>query len=173
MDNAVYNFNIINHLIQDSAKRKNKSFYYKPLTILIIGIIECVLYDILCRIKEERHEGIRLSKTEKNTIRSKKWHDKFKCYIDICKKHNLLGNNSKIYYDLHKYSLIRNRIHIQNHKQYKPEKESDLWNEKKVKTSGKLLCKVFLHLCNQFPRPSNFHNNPNPALFPTPWKNFK
>lgn len=172
MDNVEYNFTIIGNLIRDSANSKNKSSYYKPLTILIVGIIECVLYDFLCRVKQERHEGINLSKEEKDILRDKKWPDKFKCYIDICKKHNLLGNKVKLYDSLHDYAKIRNRVHIQNINKYEPDKEPRLWNNKTVRLSGELLHEVFLHLCKKFPRPDKFHNNPNLDLFPTPWNNF-
>jgi len=169
-NNVDYNFEIINSLIDSACKSQDARFYYKPIFILMMSIIECALYDFLCRIKQERYEGINLSKKEKSIIRKKDLPKQLKNYVDICKKHVLLGDpNPNIYDELYKYLEVRNRIHIQNLKQSRPVKELDLWDQSKIKSCGRLLEYIFLFICEKYPRPSNFHDNPDLKSFPTPW----
>lgn len=170
MDNVIYNFDMLARLIEDADKSKNEVYYYKSIVILMISIIECTLYDFLCRIQEERWEGINLSDKEKNIIRQKNLPKQLKNYIDICKKHALLGEKSANIYDgLYKYLDIRNRVHIQNLKRHDPTREWKLWSNKIVNSCGRLLKDTFIYICKKYPRPENFHSNPDLSKFPTPW----
>lgn len=150
-NNVDFNFEIINSLIEDACISKNKHHYYKPIVILMMSIIECTLYDFLWRVKQERHEGLNLSKKEKEIIRKKNIPKQLYNYVKICEKHCLLGKGKPdIYAGLYKYIDIRNRIHIQNLKGSSPPEESDtLWDQKKVKSCGRLLRDIFLFLCNK------------------------
>ncbi len=169
-NNVIYNFQIINGLITDARKNKNTNHYYKPIFILMMAVIECVLYDFLCRIKQEVHEGLNLSKNERSIIRRKNLPKQLKCYVDICRKHKLLGSNKPdVYEALYRNLEVRNRVHIQNLNNFIPQNESDLWNQKKVKSCGSLLQYIFQHICNHYPRPERFHTNPDLKKFPTPW----
>lgn len=136
----------------------------------MMAIIECALYDFLCHIKEERHEGVNLSKKEKESIRDKNLPKQFHKYVEICENHKLLGNNKPdIYIGLYKYIKIRNRVHIQNLNQTAPPDECDLWDYNKIESCGRLLHDVFRYLCENHPRPKRFHSNPDLDSFPTPW----
>lgn len=173
MDNVNYNFEIINSLINSACKcTHNKSHHYKPIFILMMSIIECVLYDFLCRVQEHRYEGVNLGEKEILKIQDIELPKKLKNYTDICHSHNLLSSddNKKIYQDIFKFIEIRNRMHIQNQKNHAPADEYQIWTINLIKSCGDLIKQLFLHLCANLPRPEQFHNSPDLAKFPEPWK---
>lgn len=171
MDNVVYNFDIITTLIDDASNSKNPHHHYKPLIILMMGIIECTLFDFLTRTKEIRYEKINLTEDEKALIRNKEIPDKLKSYIDICKKHAFLGVKEGGYKTLYKYADIRNRVHIQNIKKTSPIRDWNLWNDvTKVKTCGNLFKSIFKYLCLNYPRGNQNMSEPDFKNFPTPWE---
>ena len=171
-NNVVYNFNIIEFLIEDAIKSKYQSYYYKPIIILMMSIIECALYDFLWRVKQAKIEGISVTATQKKEIESTNIPNTLQNYVEICLKRKLLGSDSSdIYSRLQKHIEYRNRIHIQNRRKYQPDKEYKLWTKHKVITTGNLLRDVIIFLCRKYPRPDNFHSNPDMNFFPTPWNN--
>jgi hypothetical protein len=170
MDNTNYNFEIICCLIEGSLNSKTKHLYYKPIFISMMSIVECVLYDFLCRIQGQVHEGINLNRIEIEKIKNIDLPTKLKNYTDICRKHNLLGKGDDIYDEIIRFSEMRNRVHIQNQKQTKPFDESKLWSADEVKSCGHLIKNIFELLCMNQPRPEGFHSYPDLNLFPTPWQ---
>lgn len=171
-NNVVYNFNAIEFLIVDAIKSKFPSYYYKPLTLMLMSIIECALYDFLWRVKQAKIEGVSVTNNQKKEIESITIPNMLQNYLNICKKRKLLGTESSdIYERLQQHIEYRNRVHIQNRKNYSPRNESKLWTSHKVITTGNLLRDIFIYLCKKYPRPSSFHSNPNLNLFPTPWNN--
>ncbi len=170
--NTVYNFEIIEFLIEDAIKSKYQSYYYKPIIILLMAIIECILYDFLWRVKQATIEGVSVTNNQKREIESTDIPNALQNYLDICLKRKLLGSESSdIYSRIQKNIEYRNRIHIQNRKKYLPEKECKLWTKHKVLTTGNLLRDIVIYLCKKYPRPIKFHSNPDLKFFPTPWYN--
>jgi len=107
MDNAEYNFKIIINLFE-VKKNQVTEIYNKPITILIISTIECILYDLVSRIKEHRHENMpQLSKKSIIVSRNKKL-DEFGKVINHVKKYSYLGDDSNIYTALDSLRIIRN-----------------------------------------------------------------
>lgn len=171
-NNVVYNFNLIEFLIEDAKKSKYQSYYYKPIIVIIMSIIECSLYDFLWRVKQAKIEGIHVTTKQKNAIESTNISNALQSYLDICKKQEILGEKSSdIYARLQKHIEYRNRIHIQNRKRYSPSKEQKLWTKSKVINTGNLLREIFTYICKKYPRPDKFHSSPNLNLFPAPWNN--
>lgn len=172
MDNVNYNFNIAERLINCALKSDDKNCFYKPIYLILAAIIECTLYDFLKKINEHRYEQVpNLTPKEIQAIQNMtKVPNKLKCFNDICKKHQLLGASNSMYDNINTTSEIRNRIHIQNEKRSHPKDESDLWSDAIVISCGQLLKDIFTIMCNQYPRPGNFHKNPDLQFFPEPWK---
>ncbi|HAT1825575.1 TPA: hypothetical protein JBA24_14390 [Legionella pneumophila] len=174
MDNVNYNYVIAEKLIQIALNSKDQEYFYKPIYLLIAAIIECTLYDFLKKINEHRYEKIpNLTKKEASAIQDMKVPNKLNCFNNICKKHQFFGSSDDSIYDrIHKTAEIRNRIHIQNGKGTAPRDESILWNAQIVKDCGRLLKQIFELMCNKYPRPGQFHDNPTMAEFPEPWEDF-
>lgn len=133
-DNINYNLEILRELYSCAEKNKDKEYlFYKPITLIIISIIEAILYDFLYKIKnftKERVMGIPLEiYVEIYYILKRKKIDKFSKYISLAKEHNLFDNTDpQIFCDLETLRKMRNLIHIQNENK-DPEK-----NEEKVFT---------------------------------------
>ena len=172
-NNVVYNFGIISTLINSVQSSQNKAHFYKPIFIIMMGIIECVLYDFLCRVQEHRYEEVNLSSVEISNIQDIDLPKKLKNYTDICNSYDLLSRDGSkdIYKKIEELIEIRNRVHIQNQKQYVPPKEWELWSKDIVIKCGRLIQEILVYLCQNIPRPDSFHSNPDIHNFPTPWEN--
>lgn len=169
MDNVVYNYRIIENLVLN-----NSELIVKPVVILTISMIECILYDFLTRVKQHVNEKVSgLTDDEVKSIKGKDLPNALNNYIELCKKHKIFTD--EIHNMLCKFCEIRNRVHIQNVKGYCPSDESLLWNKELGIESGGLLRNIIFHLSKNYPRPSNFHQSPELSLdsFPFPWANLK
>ncbi len=172
-DNVNYNFEITQRLIENAIKSKDKKYYYKPIYLLLAAIIECTLYDFLKKINEHRYEQVpNLSLKEISAIQDMSVPNKFSCFNKICEKHSFLGADKTIYKRIERTAEIRNRIHIQNVKISTPRDESKLWTASIVKDCGRLLKEIFEIMCERYPRPDSFHDDPTITIsdFPTPWE---
>lgn len=170
-NNTAYNFTIIERLTDEAIKSKFQSYFYKPIIILLMAVIECALYDFLWRVKQAQIEGVSVTPKQKKEIESTNIPNTLQSYLDICLKRELLGTKSStIYSRLQNHIEYRNRIHIQNRRGYKPIKEYQVWTKHKVKTTGDLLRDIIIFICENYPRPERFHTNPDLAHFPTPWE---
>ncbi|KTD13985.1 Uncharacterised protein [Legionella israelensis] len=171
MDNVNYNFKIIEKLVNSAIEGTDKRYYCKPIYLLLAAIIECTLYDFLKKINEHRYEQVpNLTKKEVKAIQDmKKVPNKLNCFNNICKKHSFLGEDEAIYDQINEAAEIRNRIHIQNEKGHSPMDESDLWEINTIKKCGQLLKDIFVIMCEKYPRPDGFHDNPTLDEFPEPW----
>lgn len=170
-DNVDYNFKIIESMI-DSIKDSSEYCYYKPIFLIISSIIECLLYDFLKKIYEHRYEKVpNLDKGDIEALQNIDLPNKLTNFSDICKKYSLLGRDQEIYDRIQNIAKIRNRIHIQNQKNFRPLDESELWTKDQVKLCGSLLKDIFILMCERYPRPEKTTNHSNPPLsnFPEPW----
>jgi hypothetical protein len=167
MDNANYNFEIIESLIDSACQSGKKTLHSKPIIFLIMSIVECALYDLLLRIKEHVYESINIAPEDIKIIKATNIPDALQSYTDICKKYELLGAD---YQKLNKFIPIRNRVHIQNIKAYHPPDEYQLWSSDLTKECGVLLKDIFVYMCEKYPRTAGqFHSEPDLTLFPEPW----
>lgn len=176
-DNVIYNFEIVKALILASISYKpdkHREHFYKPIFIIMMSIIECILYDFLIRIPGATQEGVpNLNQTDIDLIKDTNIPNKLVSLIEICKKYELLAKrNDPIYESIRTFANIRNRIHIQNVKGEKPPHEVDLWTTSLVKGCGNLLKDICLIMCDKYPRPEHIHLElavPRPISFPEPW----
>lgn len=169
-DNVVYNFVIVESLIHAAKKTPHEHYFYKPIFIVLTSIIECTLYDFLCKVHEHRYERVpNITKDDIQAVQNMELPNKLTNFTDICRKHKFLGSSPQIYEALRGTAKIRNRIHIQNGKYYLPLEETNLWNADLVKGCGALLRDIFKIMVEKYPRPESFHRNPFFTHFPTPW----
>jgi hypothetical protein len=171
MDNVNYNFKIVDKLIESSLNSDEKKLFYKPIYLILSSIIECTLYDFLKKINQHRYEHIpNLGEEEVKAIQNMEVPNKLNCFNKICKKYLFLGADEAIYEKIQHVAEIRNRIHIQNGKGNKPYDESFLWKTPLIKECGQLLKDIFVLMCEKYPRPDRFHDNPIMDSFPQPWE---
>jgi hypothetical protein len=165
------NINIVERLCEIKLEKGSAgSILNKPIIIIIVAIIECILYDFVRKVSEHSQEvipgidNIIINQTKNKTL------DKLDHLITYVKKHKLMGDikNNTIYQDLDNLRKLRNRLHIQNQHQELDRNEYKIWNQKNFQMATNTLERVISKLCNVHPRP-------NRALlsmddFPRPWQ---
>ncbi len=139
-DNIAYNFKILQALYNAQAQLSNdheRCLLNKPITVILISIIEALLHDFFFRIKSHTSENsINLPKSVLDEIRTKK-HNKFNHYIDAITKYGTSFDSKakikKFHAGLTKLQQLRNRVHIQNtRKQLEKDEVKAFTAEKKV-----------------------------------------
>jgi len=172
-DNIIYNFNILWALYE--AKKHytgDETLYNKPITIILISIIECVLDDFVRRIQIRSSDllsnitpriinDFKYKKT-RQSIRIKKL-EKFSHYIDIVKKHNIFGYAVRFYEVLDFLRDVRNNVHIQKAK----EDEDKIFTDYNLKLAEKALEKIIKFMIVKYPRWNKKETADN---VPYPWK---
>jgi len=146
-DNVNYNLNLLGILyrLQNEMPEHEKWALNKPITLMLISIIEVLLYDLHSRIRLFTVEGVENIATAaiKYIRRKGDRIDKFEKYITSAKRHNLLKVSYPIIYDeLQILRQVRNRIHIQNEKRQLEENESGVFSRERKILAEKSLEKV-------------------------------
>ncbi len=166
-DNTEYNFNILQKQI--SFISDQDKLLIKPSLITISSIIECALYDFLCRIKQHTIETI--PNFDKHHAKQKikeieNLPDMLNNLNDIFRKHHLLGKNASIYQNINQIRELRNRAHIQNTKYSKPLREDNdkLWTIDNLKLCYDAMKQVYSYLAKNHPRGVNDISEPFPEL---------
>ena len=169
MDNVNYNFEIVEILYKAKSQNGNDLLFNKPITILLVAMIECMLEDFMVRIKTHSSEVIpNLVQSVVAAIRGKQL-DKFGHVIVQVEKHNLLrvASGDTIYAELEFLRKVRNRMHIQEMDGGLDKDEYQIFTDltrKKAERAFERTCEV---LCNIHPR---WGSAPLPmADFPRPW----
>lgn len=171
-DNILYNYKVMEVQIQSAINVPELSpYFYKPIFIQMASIIECALYDLFRRIDEHVHEKLpSLAEEIINELKNKNLKNKLTIYIDISRKHKLLGRGDDIYSDLKAISKIRNRVHIQNEKREQPIDDDRVWTLECVNECGRLLKEVYSYMVMTYPRKWHQEEKLNLPSFPEPWK---
>ena len=130
----------------------------KPIIVLCAAIIEAILHDFFFRIKEFTREGVdRIEREFAEFLRSKD-NDNLQFFIDQSRKHQLFGDGSDgLYKNLDKLAELRNRIHIQNVKLSKPDRECDAFTQDYQKMAEKTLEGIIRHMVNDYNRKQEDH----------------
>lgn len=151
-DNIKYNLSILRELYTVHNESEH-AFLLKPIIILNASIIEAVLHDFHARIKQNILEGVpSLAQDVIDYVRSKKI-DEFEKYINQAQKHDFFDLSHTNYYKkLHTLRELRNRIHIQNTKAYKPKDEEGVFTESAKILSEKLLEITLKTMSRKHPR---------------------
>src|ERR1035438_8251462 len=55
-DNIAYNFKILFTLYADKDNSNNKGIYNKPLIVLVVSIIECIMFDFVVRLEQATNQ---------------------------------------------------------------------------------------------------------------------
>jgi len=169
MDNVNYNFRIAELLYDAKKKESDNPLFIKPITIILISIIECMLYDFIMRVQTHSADTIpNLGQDIIDDIKKKEI-DQFEVIIAQVKKQNLLraSSTSSVYSDLDLLRKIRNRVHIQNTRQDLSEEDYDVFTSKNLQLAERMIERVCEVLCNVYPRWGR-----QPLLmvdFPRPW----
>lgn len=184
-DNIIYNFDVLYELYKQRTKITpdwRKCRLNKPIIIIIVSIIECILGDFIDRIKEHSSEkipnldsktivGIKFKGTG-NTKAIKKLKE-LTHFIDQIEKFNIFDAKTAIFYQtLHYFRKIRNRIHIQNY--YGDglnRSETMVFIDKNLHLAEVLLSIVIKKMFLKFPRPQNQDQLSTLSIekFPFPW----
>ena len=170
MDNVNYNFEIIELLYQTKKQNGNNTKFNKPLIILIMAIIECMLYDLIIRIHSYRSDPFpNISQGIVSYFRNFRETDELRVLIPRIISQNLLraGVGDSIYDDLDELRKIRNRVHIQNKYFQPPADEYNTFTDRDLQKAEKTLERVCEVLCNVYPR---WNKQPlSMSDFPRPW----
>ncbi len=113
MDNANYNFRVLNVLCDAKKANQSNDLFNKPIILIIVGIAECILFDFIKRINEHTAEEIpNLEKEKIHNIKAKTL-KKLQQIVDHAQINDLLLSKD-LYPKLNELIPLRNRIHIQD-----------------------------------------------------------
>jgi hypothetical protein len=172
MDNVNYNFRILEILYSARKQNKNNALLIKPIIIIIISIMECMLYDFIERIQGHTADRIpNLAESIISYIRGKKIDD-FEKIIRQIEKQNLLraSISDTIYSDLDLLRKIRNRVHIQDKEHQLDKDDYSVFNEENLHLAERTFERLCEILCNTYPR---WNKQPLPMSdFPRPWPRY-
>ncbi|MFA4942785.1 MAG: hypothetical protein WC564_04075 [Patescibacteria group bacterium] len=149
-DNICYNFEILNTLYKyfEEENDRNKLLLCKSITITVISIIEALLIDFYYRINSLVREGVPgfdpdMLKVVREDISKDKEFFKFEKIIKNIKEKNLFNKSESFYDALDKLRKLRNRIHIQNQKQFVEPDEALAFNHNRRELS-EIICEIIL-----------------------------
>lgn len=170
MDNVNYNFEIVELLYSAKKANGNNKRFNKPILILLMAIIECAIYDFVCRINQHRYDSFpNITKSVISHFRNSKDSDELKVLIPRMRSQNLFlaTPTDTIYSDLEHLRNVRNRLHIQNKYNTLAPDENRVFRDKELELAQECLEKVFDTFCNVYPR---WNNQPiSMQDFPRPW----
>lgn len=183
-DNLLYNFAVLRSLYtaQSAAEPGDKSFFNKPITVIIVAVIECLLADFIDRVKEHRREKVpNLTDDQIHAIRYKekggslvvRQIKELTHLIDQIQKHNLFGvERPELYEAMHYFRRVRNRIHIQNSQSTDlPADEDRVFTKQNLAGAQKLLQSVIETMFTKYYRQREVDNltKIDVRQFPYPW----
>jgi hypothetical protein len=167
-DNINHNLKILEVLYKqfseaDDAERR---LLCKPIIVLLVSLIDAVFYDLHQRIKTFTTEGVEnIIASSIEYIRTRKKMDDLEKYIASAKKHGLIEPPNDTFYDnLDELRKLRNRVHIQNTKQYPPRNEYDAFSSEKKLLAEKAVEKTFRAMAKKYGRKLDYVDN-----FDLPW----
>jgi hypothetical protein len=167
-DNINHNLDILTLLYKqyNDGDETQKSLLCKPITLLLVSIVDAVLYDLHWRVKTFTKEGVaNILKSSIEYIRTLKKMDTLEKYIASAEKHSLLGPaGSPIYADLGTLRRLRNRIHIQNTKKDFEPDEVIAFNTARKLLAEKAVENTLRTMAEKYARDTNFVND-----FTLPW----
>ena len=157
-DNINHNLLVLKVLYEkyELATSAEKRLLCKPITILLISIIEAALHDFHVRCSKFTWERVtNLADGVASYIQGKKL-SKLSQYIQSAKKHDLFSNvDGALYEDLELLSKLRNRVHIQNENKDLEPDEFNAFTLERKKMSEVTLERVIKVLALKYPRPDH------------------
>ena len=157
-DNINYNLNCLRELYeaQRASPAQKKHLFCKPITLILVSIIEALLHDLFFRIVNYTNEGIKNIAAETlKKIRNKKI-DQLEAYVSSAKKYNLLDAiGTGLYQHLDSLRKLRNRIHIQNTKNYHPRDENRAFTMAQQRIAEEVLERMLKLSSEKYQRPDH------------------
>lgn len=157
-DNIAYNLDILAVLYRhfEEAGADERRLLCKPITTLLVTIIEAVLHDFHFRIISLTREGVAgIASSVLEYVRGKKI-DKLGHYIGSAKKHNfLLAADDQFYADLDELRRLRNRLHIQNYGDDFARDDVDTFTDVRKVLAERALEKTMRVMAEHYGRPHN------------------
>lgn len=137
-DNIAHNLDLLAILYKyynSTEDEEEKVLLRKPIIVTNVSVMEAIIYDFRFRAKSFTNEGI--SKIDKQTIAkiSDGKKDVFDKLIAMVRVLNIFTQVPKFYDLLDELRQLRNRVHIQNEKKYKPLDEKDAFSEVRLEDS--------------------------------------
>lgn len=170
MDNANYNFKIIEVLYNAKKQSGGEKYFNKPIILHLMAIVECMLYDFFDRVRLFTNDPFpNIDAQVIADLRAMRETDELKRLLPPLENRNVLQapTGDSIYTDLEHLRKVRNRIHIQNRYNLTPNDEINVFTDTELALTEKCFEKVCEALCNVYPR---WNKNPLPmADFPRPW----
>lgn len=173
-DNIVYNLKILFSLYDSrQTSSENPDLFNKPLTIIIVGIIEAIFFDLVCRldlatshfpshIGNSKRTQIKARLNEEKVIYPKKSsmkrvrNYKMAEFVKLFLEFELLGPKDAVLYDhLSKAAKMRNRIHISNYYRNFEIDESDVFTDRRLTAIEKIMEEVLGVMGRMYIRPFN------------------
>lgn len=166
-DNIVYNFEVVWELYEAKSRSADKRKYNKPITIILVSIIECILDDFAYRIRGHVNDIVpNISRADIDTFKTRKY-DKLDHYIAASRRFNLFNQSSNFYDSVDDLRKARNRIHIQNSNNQLAADEYNVFTDALLLKAQNALEVVIETMIIKFPR-----NNRavSPHSVPLPWR---
>ena len=172
-DNICYNLNVLRALYEakDCEAIRSPSYLNKPQIILIVSVIEAALDDLIYKIRKYTNEGVPNIPDEVNVKvrRNVKSYRKFENYISLAAKYDFFDvEGTNFYTRLDELRKIRNRIHIQNSKQYQPLSEMGVFTQANLTLAEKICEYTLKKMSSKFPR--NYTARNYVEDFELPWE---
>lgn len=175
-DNIMYNFAVLQALYIAQGNASPNRILNKPITILLVSIIEAILIDLLSRIDQatnhlpanvdrdtlnnlkqeieskKRPEKIEDEFGERIYLRRKLYH--FNDIIELLRKYELFGKNDNPIYDaLTRFGYLRNRVHIENYHQNFEDREDRVFTQQRLTELEQVLSDLWNKMNNDYKRP--------------------
>jgi hypothetical protein len=135
------------------ASDAEKQLLCKPIVVMLVSLIDAV-YDLHTRIKTFTRKGVEnIIASSIGYVRTKKKIDEFGKYIASANKHGLIEPPADKFYDeLDELRKLRDRIHIQNSKNYPPRNEHHAFTPDKKLLAEKAVGKAFRAMAKKYVR---------------------
>ncbi|WP_170787708.1 hypothetical protein [Ruegeria lacuscaerulensis] len=153
------------HAETDSSHKRLR----KPVIVYCGAIAEAVLFDFFAKIRDFVREGVAAIEEELAEHLRSMSNDNFQFFIDQCRKHQLFGDGSDGFYDdLNKLAELRNRIHIQNVKHFKPLREHEAFSKVQQQMAERTLETLIARMNEHYNRKQADHV----GGFMLPWNSY-
>lgn len=166
-DNIIYNLEVVWELYEAKARSVDKRKYNKPITVILVSIIECILDDFTNRIRGHVNDTVpNISQSDIVMFRTKKY-DKLEQYIAASKKLDLFNQPASFYDSMDELRKARNRIHVQNSKNQLAADEFNVFTDALLAKAQQAVEVVLATMIVVFPRNGR---TIAPNSVPLPWR---
>ncbi len=166
-DNIIYNLEVVWELYEAKARSVDKRKYNKPITVILVSIIECILDDFTNRIRGHVNDTVpNISQSDIVMFRTKKY-DKLEQYIAASKKLDLFNQPASFYDSMDVLRKARNRIHVQNSKNQLAADEFNVFTDALLAKAQQAVEVVLATMIVVFPRNGR---TIAPNSVPLPWR---